>query len=65
MYQPRTTDVTIEGLKVSRNNMRLILWNEPEFAHKWLCHPNNNCEDGCNMKAIKNRLDLYESEIEA
>jgi hypothetical protein len=39
VFQPYTTDVTIEGLKRARNSMRLKLWADPSWAHLWLCHP--------------------------
>jgi hypothetical protein len=64
IYQPVTTDITIEGFKVARNSMRLKLWNDDIFAHKWLCHPNNDCKDGCDIKPIESRFNLYESEVE-
>lgn len=69
MYQPYTTDLTFQGLKVARNTMRLQLWSDnpffgENFVHKWLCHPNEECKDGCEAPAIPERLALYQSELE-
>lgn len=29
------------------------------FAHRWLCHPERDCEDGCDMEPIPERLRVY------
>ena len=65
MNQPHTTDVTPRGLKIARNAMRLKLWAEPFFAHRWLCHPERDCKDGCDDAANPDRLELYQSELES
>lgn len=65
MYQPTTTDTTANGLRVARNAMRLKLWADPVFAHRWLSHPERECEDGCyGDGATQARLALYQSELE-
>lgn len=63
-YQPATTDVTPRGLKIARNAMRQRLWDDPIFAHRWLCHPERECKDGCDDAAIPSRWALYDSELE-
>lgn len=63
-FQPATTDLTLQGFKIARNNMRLNLWNDVDFAHKWLCHPGKECEDGCYSFPNPMKLALYESELE-
>ena len=65
MYQPHTTDVTLRGWLVARNAMRIKLWDDPVFAHRWLCHPDRECDDGCDVRAIQARLELYTSELES
>ncbi len=64
MYQPYTSDITPQGLKVARNAMRLKLWDDNVFAHRWLTHPDRECFDGCDEAAIPERLSLYMSNIE-
>lgn len=64
MYQPFTTDSTLEGQKTARNSMRLRLWNDPVFAHRWLCHPERDCKDGCDNRGIHSRVMLYTSDLE-
>lgn len=65
MFQPYTTDVTRDGLRRARNAMRLRLWADDSFAHRWLCHEGNGkCPDGCDTKADPRRLALYKSEVE-
>lgn len=64
MIQPHTTDNTIEGRKRARNAMRLRLWANDVFAHKWLCHPERECEDGCDTAVIPERVELYQSDLE-
>jgi hypothetical protein len=46
-FQPYTTDTTKHGLMIARNATRLRLWNDPVAAHRFLCHPGEPCEDGC------------------
>jgi hypothetical protein len=55
IYQPATTDRTIEGLKRARNAIRL--WADDALAAKWLM------ADGDFVPA--DRKALYESELEA
>lgn len=64
IYQPHTTNTTLQGLKVARNSMRLKLWNDTDFAHKWLCHPDRDCFDGCDGGVIPERFALYKTELE-
>lgn len=64
MHQPYTTETTARGLLIARNSMRLKLWADDVFAHRWLCHPSRECKDGCDVKADSARLKLYESELE-
>lgn len=63
-FQPATTDTTIEGYRRARNAMRIRLWNDADFAHRWLCHPGHRCKDGCEEHADPERLALYQSDIE-
>lgn len=67
-FQPTTTDTTLNGLIRARNAMRLKLWEDNSFAHKWLCHDDLVCPDGCagESKApnYNARVALYESAIE-
>jgi len=67
LFQPTTTDVTPAGLMRARNSMRIMLWNDSSFAHRWLCHPARECEDGCEGGFASHydaRLALYQSELE-
>lgn len=64
MHQPMTTDVTPEGLKRARNAMREKLKYDPAFAHRWLCHPERGCEDGCDTPADPSRVRLYQTDME-
>jgi hypothetical protein len=65
IYQPATTDTTTNGAMVARNAMRQRLTDDDAFAHRWLCHPESDCRDGCDVRPIPSRLALYESEIES
>ncbi len=65
MHQPYTTDNTRQGQTVARNAMRIKVWADPQFAHRWLCHPGKACDDGCDVAADPAKLALYQSEIEA
>lgn len=68
VYQPATTDCTPNGLLRARNAMRERLWADDAFAHRWLCHPEHECVDGCDgtMEAPRymERLALYQSDME-
>lgn len=64
MFQPYTTDNSTDGKRIARNVMRLRLWADDVFAHRWLVHPNVACIDGCDANAKSERLSLYESDIE-
>lgn len=48
--------------------MRLKLWEDNAFAHKWLCHDDMVCPDGCEGYSMapnyNARVALYESAIE-
>ena len=59
-----TTDTTPEGARIARNALRLKLWHDDSFAHQWLCHPNDQCQDGCQVHADPRRLALYQSDID-
>ena len=52
IFQPYTTDRTHDGLRRARNAMRLRLWNDDDFAHRWLCHSGVECKDGCGVDAV-------------
>jgi hypothetical protein len=47
-FQPYTTEATARGMLIARNATRLRLWADPEAAHRFLCHPGEECEDGCS-----------------
>ena len=72
IFQPYTTDTTAKGLMVARNAKRLELWHRSEhggiegsaYVHRWLCHPERECEDGCDDAAKPDRVALYESPLE-
>jgi len=64
-YQPHTTDATPEGQRRARNSMRQKLLADPAFAHRWCCHPERECEDGCDDAPDQARLALYQSNAEA
>lgn len=64
MFQPYSTDWTCDGKRRARNAMRLRLWADDAFAHRWLCHVDRKCEDGCDVRPEPARLALYESEVE-
>jgi hypothetical protein len=64
IYQPATTDTTIDGMRRARNSMRIRLWDDAYFAHRYLCHPGHSCQDGCEMSPMPSRAALYNSEIE-
>lgn len=64
MYQPATTGTTNRDQLVARNALRLKLWQDDAFAHRFLCHPNRECEDGCSATAHVSRVALYQSELE-
>jgi len=67
MFQPATSDGTTRGLMIARNAMRVRL-EDLAFAHRWLCHPERACVDGCDgtMTATDYaaRLALYYSDME-
>lgn len=48
----------------SRNELRLKLWSDDQFAHQWLCHPGENCSDGCDLRADLERNRFYFSDLE-
>ena len=65
LYQPYTTDCTPRGLLIARNAMRLRLWaDDTWFVHRWLCHPGEDCKDGCDVMGDPGRIVLYQSELE-
>jgi hypothetical protein len=64
MHQPFTTEVTTTGLRAARNSMRERLWADHRFAHRWLCHPEHECKDGCDESPNAARWALYASELE-
>lgn len=64
MHTPFTTDTTHGADVRARNAMRLQLWADDGFAHRWLCHPGTECADGCDAAAEPGRAALYESELE-
>lgn len=47
-----------------RNNLRRMLWDDDVFAHRWMCHPNEHCKDGCDAAPSSRRLAFYKSEQE-
>lgn len=55
-----TTDTTPRGLEIANKNMANRLADDDVFAHRWLCHPEHECEDGCDVEAIPSRLELYQ-----
>lgn len=55
---------TVRDHLIARNAMREWLWADAEFAHRWLCHPERGCEDGCEASADPGRVELYNSELE-
>ncbi len=67
MFTP-PNDGTAEGAKRARNTLRLRLWGDDVFAHRWLCHPARECDDGCagepDVGDHGSRLALYQSEME-
>ena len=65
MHQPATTDATTEELRRARNAMREKLWHDDAFAHRWMCHPERDCADGCSDRPDPGKLALYVSEMEA
>lgn len=70
MHAPHTppNDGTMEGRKRARNTLRLRLWSDDAFAHRWLCHPARDCRDGCagevEVPDHGNRIALYQTDIE-
>lgn len=68
LFQPATTDCTANGLLRTRNAMRLRLWENDGFAHRWLTHPERECDDGCTghnrPEDYNRRVALYESGLE-
>jgi hypothetical protein len=50
--------------KLRRNAMRILLWGDPRFAHRWLCHPDRECPDGCDIAPLPFRFELYQSDLE-
>jgi len=64
IHQPMTTDCTPAGLKRARNQMRIRLWDGSLDAHRWLCHPERECKDGCNDEPLPGKVELYQSELE-
>ena len=45
-----------------RQQALLLLCEEAEHSevHRWLCHPGQQCVDGCRTVAIPTRLDALE-----
>ena len=67
MYQPETTGTTNRDQLVARNALRLKLWADDTFAHRFLCHPERECEDGCHgpmAPGYAGRVALYQSDLE-
>lgn len=64
MYQPHTTDVTPDGLRRARNATRLRLRADDALAHRFLCHPDRECTDGCDDPPHPARLALYTTDVE-
>jgi hypothetical protein len=69
MFQPYTTDRTPDGMRRACNNLRAQLWADKNFAHAWLCHhwrdaPHDKCPDGCDLAALPERGEFYQSELE-
>jgi hypothetical protein len=59
-----STDTTNRGRKIARNSLRLQLWTDDVFAHRFLCHPDKPCQDGCDVTPKADRVALYQSELE-
>lgn len=56
---------TLQDLIRERNSLRLKLWDDPVFAHRYLCHADGGpCLDGCDSIPNPTRAALYNSEIE-
>lgn len=56
---------TLQDLVLERNSLRIKLWADDVFAHRWLCHPDGEpCSDGCNAAVKGSRKAFYESDIE-
>lgn len=47
--------------EAERNALRDRLAADPVFAHRWLCHPGVECEDGCEVAAYPDHLEFYYS----
>lgn len=62
--RPSTTDTSVGAHARARNSLRLQLWSDDAFAHRWLCHEGHACADGCDATAEPRRLALYASDIE-
>ena len=37
------------------------LHGDPALEHRWLCHPERPCEDGCNAAPIPERQRVYDA----
>lgn len=63
--QPYTTDQTTQGRLVAENALRLKLWADDAFAHRWLCHADGGeCDGGATCSTPQNRKAFYESDLE-
>ena len=51
-----TVTLTLEELESLVCNRRTPLWLE----HRYLCHPERECEDGCDVQANPERLHRYQ-----
>lgn len=69
LFQPRTTEHTLEGMLRARNSLRQQLWAAPlAQAHDWLCHQETGsaaCDGGSSCSPDPARLALYQSDLEA
>jgi len=59
-------DRTAHDALCRRNQLRLMLWADDDFAHAWLCHANHaeRCSDGCDGTADPKRATFYASPLE-
>jgi len=56
---------TAEEARRARNGLREKLWADDQFAHRWMCHPNEHCADGCDVQPSAKRAAFYSTEIES